>query len=269
MEDKKKHKIIWPWVVICLESIFLVLLTFQKISETKEKLNVTLQLKNSSQELSAKDSQVKELQKQIEDLEKTRKTQEEQVRELITTQKILEAKMEGAKEATEMLAKQVQLQNEDTFSQIKNLASENRKAELTLIAKIRSLIEIKHDLEKRLSETKAATQEEPSVKETPKTAEIPLGKINVQRKPSEPSPPSLEGTVLSVDNRYNFVIIDLGKEKNIKPKDKFFVMRKETKISEIEIKEIYDNMSLADIIPSKTIKDIRKYDRIVPTATYQ
>jgi hypothetical protein len=280
MADKQKGKVQLTWIIVIIEAILIVLLTFQKISETKEKLNLTLQLKTGTQELSEKEAQVKELQGQVAELEKTRTSQETQINELTIKQKAIESKMEGTKEATETLTREVKLQQEATLKELKNISAENRKIQLALISKIKSLIEAKRDLELRLAQAKSAAQQQQQAAgpENQNSQEVPLGKINVQKKPAETAAPpktaaipkeALEGIVLSVDNRYNFVIISLGKEKNIKPKDRFMVLRRDAKITEIEIKEVYDNMSLADIISSKSLKDVRKYDRVIPCPTPQ
>ena len=263
MEKKSKRIIILLLLMVLLESTFIILLSLQKAAETKEKLNLRLQLKDVSQNLATKESQTKELEKKLEDLEKVKSELKAQTDELTATQKIVEAKMEAARETTKEFAQQFQRQQEDIFKQIKNFTLESRKTQLTLIAKIETLIETKHDLEKQL----AKLQEERNSQEDtqPATTEIPLGKINVQqqRKIPEPASPTA-GTVLSVDNTYNFAIIDLGKESGIKVKDRLLILRQEKKIGEVEVKEVYRNMSLADIIPDKTLGTLRKNDKVIP-----
>ena len=279
MENKpKKLIVIILGAVIVLESVLLVLLLISKSAETKEKLNLKLQLKDITEELANKDNRTKELEKQIEDLEKARDELKNQIDDLMAKQKIAEAQMQAAKEATETFSQQFQRQQEDTIKQLKNFTSESRKTQLALIAKIESLIETKKDLEEQLAKIKQQQQDESS-QEYSVSSEVPLGTINVQMKPSgwtaEQKPAAQAknqgtvGNILSVDNDYHFAIIDLGRESGIKIKDKLLVLRQEKKIGEVEVKEIYRNMSLTDILADKTQGNLRKNDKVIPIAAPQ
>ena len=169
--------------------------------------------------------------------------------------------MEGSQRATEALAKQFQNQREDLFKELKNLTLDSRKTQLALVSKLEALIENKSSLASNTANEKIASGDSPE--ENHKTNEIRLEAISIPTKAQTPDKDSIAGAILSADNAYNFVIIDLDKTK-IKPNDKFMVLRKETKIGEIEVKEVYDNMSVADIIAEKTTKNLRKYDRVLP-----
>jgi len=274
VENKpKKLIIIILGAVIALEAVLLILLFLSKSQETREKLNLKLQLKDITEELATKDSRTKELEKQIEDLEKARNDLKGQIDDLTAKQKIAEAQTQAAKEATETFSQQFQRQQEDTIKQLKSFTSESRKTQLALIAKIESLIETKKDLEGQLAKIKQQ-QQEGSSQEYPDSSEVPLGTINVQMKPAGAAAPQKEGAqaknqgisgnILSVDNDYHFAIIDLGRESGIKIKDRLLVLRQEKRMGEVEVKEIYRNMSLTDILTEKTQGNLRKHDKVIP-----
>lgn len=269
MAIKNKSIIFILFLLVLAEAFFIFRLSSQKTAETKEKLDLKLQLKNVSADLATKESQAKELETKLVDLEKVKNDFKAQIDELTTVQKIADAKLEAAKQTAETLAQQFQRQHEDTFQQLKNFTSDNRKIQLALIAKIESLIETKYDLEKQLAKLQEEQANQGAGQEnTGASQEIPLGKINVQPKQKAPEPtPSPRGSVLSVDNNYNFAIIDLGKESGIKVKDRLMVLRRDKKVGEVEIKEVYRNMSIADIVTDKTTSALRKNDKVILSAS--
>lgn len=279
MESKpKKLIVIILGAVVVLEAVLLVLMFVLKSAETREKLNLRLQLKDVTEELANKDNRTKELEKQIEDLEKARNDLMVQIDDLTAKQKMAEAQTQAAKQATEEFSQRFQRQQEDTIKQLKSFTSESRKTQLALIAKIESLIETKKDLEEQLAKIKQQQQQESS-QEYSYASEVPLGTINVQKPtggPTAEQKAALEaknqgtvGHILSVDNDYHFAIIDLGRESGIKIKDKLLVLRQEKRIGEVEVKEIYRNMSLTDILTEKTQGNLRKNDKVIPIAAPQ
>ncbi|MFC1577312.1 hypothetical protein ACFL3N_03120, partial [Candidatus Omnitrophota bacterium] len=174
-----------------------------------------------------------------------------------------------AKEAAQILAEQFKKQHSDLLGKLAEISSENRKSQLSLVNKIESLLDTKRKLEMQLaslSKKRSTGQHTSAGADRP---EVSLGKILVEQKPRsrsmpKPKPKPLEGKVLSVDSQYDFVIIDLGEKSGIKKRDRFFVMRRNRWIGEVEIEEVYKNMSLANIVSDKTSKTLRKNDKIVP-----
>jgi len=263
MEKEAKRLFIIFWVVIIVETILLSWLFFQRVQESKEKIALKLELKQAANTLSDKETELKDLRNQITTLEDSRRGLETQVKNLLASQKVSEGEARGTKEATQLLAQQFQRQHEDLLKQLSSITSENRESQLSLVSKIESILDAKHKLEIELvSMSKRQDLAAPTLQSTGREG-ISLGKILVEQKPL-PQSTVLEGKILSVDTQYDFVIIDLGKNSGVKTKDRFYVIRRERWIGEIEIEEVYKNMSLANIVSDKTVRNLRRNDKVVP-----
>jgi hypothetical protein len=128
-------------------------------------------------------------------------------------------------------------------------------------------LQAKITLEKEVEKLRAGETPPPKEDNVAGSASAPvnLEKVTVQagKQPIQIDSEHV-GSVLDVDNKYNFVVIDLGEENAVKKGMKFMVLRKEKKIGEIILKEIYKGMSLAETIEDKTEGRIKRGDRLVP-----
>jgi len=266
MEKEAKRLLVIFWVIIILETSFLSWLFFQKIQEGKERLALKLELKQTNRILKDKDGSILSLQTRLAELEDVKKKLEEQLAEFETARRLSEGEIKGAKEATQILAEQFQDQHNSLLAKLSEITSENRKSQLSLVKKIESLLDTKHKLEIELASMSQGYAKRPRPSARFNQEGVSLGKILVEQKNAPMPPPekTLEGRVLSVDTQYDFVIVDLGKDSGIKPKDRFFILRRDRWIGEVEIEEVYKNMSLANIVPGKMAKTLRRNDKVVP-----
>ncbi|MFH1996950.1 MAG: hypothetical protein ABIJ27_08190 [Candidatus Omnitrophota bacterium] len=274
MEKEAKRILLIFWVIIIIESIFLGWLFFLNVQDGKERISLKLELKHAGDSLTEKDSNIQDLRTQLSALEDSKKDLESRVEEFISKQKLTEGEIKGSKSATEILAKQFNQQHDDLLAKLTEISSENRKSQLSLVSKIETLLDAKRKLEMQL--VGLSKGQAPRVIDRPAAATsaadeasrpgVSLGKIRVDKKRHEPSPEPkpFEGKILSVDSQYDFVIIDMGEASGIKKKDRFFVLRRDRWIGEVEIEEIYKNMSLANIVSDKTTKTLRRNDKVVP-----
>lgn len=86
------------------------------------------------------------------------------------------------------------------------------------------------------------------------TRYMDLGKIVVKANPI------IEGRVLVVNKEYEFVIIDLGRENNIRQNAIFKVYRDNEVVGKVQAKEVFADMSEAVILPEWQTKPIKEDD---------
>ena len=100
------------------------------------------------------------------------------------------------------------------------------------------------DLQRQLTAT-ISSAEQVMPKES-KAVELPPIVVKSQDKPSIPST-LLEGKVLAVNDRENFVIVDIGSSSGIKPADKFTVIRDARPVGSLEVVETRLDIAACDI----------------------
>ena len=120
------------------------------------------------------------------------------------------------------------------------------------------LVKVKQDSESTkdlLSQVRSAKDAlESKIKELMAQKEVELGKVVVQ--PAGEQPMQLQGQVLSLNKKYNFAVINLGKNDGVLAGMKFEVKIDDETIAQLQVEKVYDTMSAANIISSK--KEIRK-----------
>jgi len=247
--------------ILILETVAIFSLGISNLQKSKTIVGLRLEIKSKLEELTAKDASIKELQKQAEELRNTAIMAEEKTKGLAENQKIMEGKVEGAKQSTEILAQQFGRQEKDVFEQIRSLTAENRKTYIVLLSKIETLLQAKTNLEKTIEKYRSAGAD---AEITPSTQQVQLNKIAVQKKNNPEPTAQYAGTVLEVNNEYEFAVVDIGKEKGVKPGVRFSVLRNEKKIGEIVIREVYNGMSIAEAVMEKSTLRFKRGDKLIP-----
>lgn len=209
-------------------TIFVILLitsaTFYILKE-KEK-----QLRIYTQERLTKTVEAK---REVEgELAETVKAKETVQRELAVEKK----KTTTLEEEVEVKEQQLQL----TLEKLEKEMVKRREAEAELILAMRE----KMALETKLKEYQKA----------PKLVE--LEKIVI--KPT----PTLIGRVLVVNNEYAFVIIDIGKQNNLKLGDILSVYRDDKFIGRVQIESVEEDISAATILPEWQDRKFKEDDEV-------
>jgi septal ring factor EnvC (AmiA/AmiB activator) len=258
---KKKGKVstLILFILVILESVVIFFLSVLNFQKAKAYLDLKLEVKSKEEALQEKESKINELNKQLEEIKLIRQELEKKVESLTATQSLLEEELRKSKETTQNFLQKITQQQRDIFEKFGNLTEENRKTYLSLISKMEKVLSAKLALERELEKVRSSlvsTQESPS-EQSPK---VNLEKIVVQK----PKETETLGSILSVNNEYNFIFTDLGAEKNIKPGMRFLVLRNKKKIGEIVIKEVYKGLSLAEPDLEKTELRLRIGDKLIP-----
>lgn len=76
-------------------------------------------------------------------------------------------------------------------------------------------------------------------------------------------PAEITGTVTAVDPKYNFVVLNIGRDQDLLENAKLTVARNDDLVGKVQVKSIEQNRSIANILPGWNIEDIREGDRVL------
>ena len=81
------------------------------------------------------------------------------------------------------------------------------------------------------------------------------------QSPAPAASPKVPG-VLTVNRKFNFVVINLGSQENVKIGDKFPVLRQDKKIGTVEVEKLYEKFSAATILEENSKTPIQEGDSL-------
>ncbi len=120
-----------------------------------------------------------------------------------------------------------------------------------------------NEMKAMLDETKkqlAAAEEEKNVlAEKVKAAQDRMVAIqdDQKRRESGANPPGVHGTVLAVNQAYNFVVLNLGDRQGVVPNSEMLIMRQGTLIGKIRISSVEPATCIGDILPSSLARGVQ------------
>lgn len=120
-----------------------------------------------------------------------------------------------------------------------------------------------NDLQTALADTKnqlaAAEQEKTVLAEKVKSAQDQVANMEAERKRRESgaNTPGVHGTVLAVNQAYNFVVLGIGDRQGVVPNSEMLVMRAGSLIGKIRISSVEPTTSIGDIITSSLPRGVQ------------
>jgi myosin heavy subunit len=78
-----------------------------------------------------------------------------------------------------------------------------------------------------------------------------------------PLPAGTKGNVLAVDPKWNFVVLDLGKENGMLEGGVLMVHRNSQLVGKVQINEVMANRSIASMVPGWSLGDIEEGDQVL------
>ena len=81
-----------------------------------------------------------------------------------------------------------------------------------------------------------------------------------------PIPSSARGTVLVVDPKWDFLVLDVGSKLGLKDRGVLLVSRNGTLIAKIRVMNVQADRSIANILPGWKLKDVMEGDQVFPYA---
>lgn len=77
-------------------------------------------------------------------------------------------------------------------------------------------------------------------------------------------PSSLRGTVVAVDPKFDFVVLDIGEEKGVLERGQLLVNRNGRLIAKIQITSVERNRSYGNVLPGWRNNEVQEGDQVLP-----
>ncbi len=78
-----------------------------------------------------------------------------------------------------------------------------------------------------------------------------------------PEPPGTRGRIVAVDPKFNFVIIDIGRDKGLLERGELLINRNGRLIGKVRISTVKENRSIANILPGWQQADVMEGDQVM------
>ena len=119
---------------------------------------------------------------------------------------------------------------------------------------------------KKLRQTNEAIEEEKKVlaanlKKAQEQLESIFGKEDA---PDPFLPAGLTGKVVVVDPKYDFVVLDVGKNQGLEPRGVLVVSRNSKLVAKVRVATVESNRSIANIIPGWKLDQVMEGDQVFP-----
>ncbi len=79
-----------------------------------------------------------------------------------------------------------------------------------------------------------------------------------------PLPAALKGKVLVVDPKWNFVVLDVGEDKEVLEQGELLVSRNGRLVAKVKVRSVQKDRSVANIMPGWKIGEILEGDLVIP-----
>ncbi|HMJ65921.1 MAG TPA: hypothetical protein VK615_11275 [Candidatus Binatia bacterium] len=113
--------------------------------------------------------------------------------------------------------------------------------------------------EKRLRQETAILQEELRVL----VAENTRLKIGCTFSDEPPPMPGVKGSILAVDPKWNFVVLDVGEKAGAKPHGVFMVSRAGKLIGKVKVATVQSERSIANVMPGWQFGEVMEGDQVI------
>lgn len=226
-------------VVFCLIVLFTLVVMFVR-KEKEESLRMELETEKGRLQASIeeKDKEIERLKEELDKLNTEKVGLESDLSKLNLEKKDLQEELEILRKKIKDMSKK----SAETKTLNKYLEEKLSQLNSTLLKMMEEIANLKKELK--------ITGDLSSLKE--KKIKSELAQIN----------PGLEGFIWTVNDVHNFVVISVGKKDGVKEGMIFDVFSKadNRKIGKIEVKNVRDTMSIADIIAK--VRNFQKGDKI-------
>jgi hypothetical protein len=122
------------------------------------------------------------------------------------------------------------------------------------------LVELQAQLEDAKKQLDAAEREKILLSDKLKLAQEKSTQLETERKPrpaSGANNPGIHGTVLAVNQAYNFVVLSLGARQGVEPNTEMLVLRSGSFIGKIRISSVEPATAIGDIITSTLARGVQ------------
>jgi uncharacterized phage infection (PIP) family protein YhgE len=217
----------------------------QLVDEVETRQAIEVQVNDLENQLS---SQIRE-RNELENGLKTVRTERDQFQTEATTLKSGQIQLKKQLESSLAFSKTLEERlkaEKDTIAELQATAKESRQNQKQLYEKLESLLNEKKTLQDELFQSKSGA--------SGSTVDMP----GLIVKDSRSAIPSLRGTVLKVNQQYDFVVFNRGESDGVQQGDRFRVMDRNKEIGEVVATRVLPDMTVADIDRRLTHRRLKK-----------
>ena len=209
--------------------------------ETAKREEAQSQLEKLEKDLAAKLGELNSVKNDLTRTSGDRDKLKEEVDSLKADQVQIKARLETARSYREELEKRLKAEK-NTVSELQQALREDREKQKELFNKIEDLLDEKMSLQEKLV----------NLKKTGGAVEMPELVV------SDDTAGSLNGTVLAVNDQYDFVVFNRGENDGVTPGSSFWVYDNGKKVGEVIARRIFPEMTVADINKDYTHRPLKK-----------
>jgi FtsZ-interacting cell division protein ZipA len=77
-------------------------------------------------------------------------------------------------------------------------------------------------------------------------------------------PPGLKGTVMAVDPKWNFVVLNIGENQGVLPQGELLVSREGKLVAKVIVSSVQKDRCIANLVPGWQLGDIIEGDEVIP-----
>jgi len=178
-----------------------------------------------------------------------------------TQNKVANTEAELAKVQTEKNELQTKLHaNEAEIAELRNRIESAGAKNVPGTTSINSTAELQAQLEDAKKQLYAAEREKILHSDKMKVTQEKSTQLETERKhrpPTGPSNPGIRGTVLAVNQAYNFVVLSLGARQGVEANSEMLILRGGSFIGKIRISSVEPATAIGDIITSKLARGVQ------------
>ena len=217
----------------------------QLVTEVETRQTIEAQIDDLENQLSSQIKETNELANGLKTVQTERDQFQTEAATLKSGQIQLKRQLDSSLAFSKTLEERLKAEK-DTIAELQTTAKESRQNEKQLYDKLESLLDEKKTLQDELFQAKSGT--------SASTVDMP----GLIVKDSRSSIPSLRGTVLKVNQQYDFVVFNRGESDGVRQGDRFRVMDRNREIGEVVATRVLPDMTVADIDRRQTHRRLKK-----------
>ena len=150
-------------------------------------------------------------------------------------------------------------QNENEIAELRTHGEESKPAAVAAGPPATSPVELRAQLEDVRKRLEAAEREKTLLSDKMKATQERAAQLEAERKnrPAGGGNPGIRGTILAVNQAYNFVVLSLGGRQGVEPNSEMLVLRGGSFIGRIRISSVEPATAIGDIITSSLARGVQ------------
>ena len=202
-------------------------------AETRSREKADLRINQIEKDLSQKLDRINQLENTLDDSNQRGRKLAERFSQLDKDHVRLTEQFKSSQAEQKMLKERLEEERKSLVEARKQI-NEERKTEKILFTKIEKLMNEKVSLQEKMAQLQTSS---------PTQVDIPKLVVSENKQYSA----ALQGTIMAVNRRYNFVVFNLGGKDGVRVGSRFFIFDYNRKVGEALVRRVLPTMAVADI----------------------